>query len=104
MTASEWLERLRDVTVAPPATDVVGELLAAWAPIAAARAALFAAPDCPPALGAGHADLAAELRARETAWADAFGAARDRVIAARVGLGKARRYQHAAGSADFHRR
>ncbi len=104
MTASAWLERLRDVTVAPPATDVVAELLAAYAPIAAARKALFDDPTRPTALTSAHAVLVAELKAREDAWTAAFGAARDRVVTARLAIGKARRYQHAANPADFDRR
>jgi|HubBroStandDraft_6_1064221.scaffolds.fasta_scaffold42850_1 hypothetical protein len=104
MTASAWLERLRDVTVAPPATEVVAELLAAYSPIAAARKALFDDPSRPTTLTSTHAALVAELKAREDAWTTALGAARDRVVAARLAIGKARRYQHAANPADFDRR
>lgn len=101
MSATSWLERLRDATVAPPATDVVAELLAAWAPIAAARARIFAEPDHPTVLGAEHVPLVAELRAREDAWTSALAALRDRVVASRLAIAKARRYQQAARSADF---
>jgi hypothetical protein len=104
MTAAAWLERLRDVTTAPPATEVVAELLAAWAPLAAARKAIFDDPTRPTALTAEHAELVAELRAREGAWSAAFAMARERVIAGRLGFGKAKRYQHDATAADFNRR
>jgi hypothetical protein len=100
-SATSWLERLRDLTVAPPATDVVAELLAAWAPIAAARAKIFAEPDHPTMLDPEHAPLVAELRAREDAWSWAFAMLRDRVVASRLAIAKARRYQHVARSADF---
>jgi hypothetical protein len=96
MTATTWLERLRDATMAPPATDVVAELLAAWAPIAVARAKIFAEADRPTALGAEHASLVAELRAREVVWTSALAASRDRVVASRLAIAKARRYQHVA--------
>jgi hypothetical protein len=104
MTAAEWLGRLRDLTVAPPRTDIVAELLAAWAPIASARKALFEAADRPQTLPRDLAPLAAELAAREAEWMSAFATARERVVAARVGMSKARRYQHVASPAELHRR
>lgn len=104
MMAARWLERLRDATPLPPATDVAAELLAAWQPIAAARKAIFDEADRPTKLAQEHAALAAQLKAREDAWLAALGTARDRVVAARLAFGKARRYQHGAGSADSSRR
>jgi hypothetical protein len=104
MTAAEWLQRLRDVTVAPPVTDIAAELLAAWAPIASARKALFDAPDLPASLPRELAPLVAELKAREDMWVAGLAAARDRVVASRVGIAKARRYQHPTGAAELHRR
>ncbi|HEY3802787.1 MAG TPA: hypothetical protein VGL61_09255 [Kofleriaceae bacterium] len=104
MTAKAWLERLRDATVAPPSTDVVSELLAAWAPIAAARKAIFDEPARPTTLAAELAPLVAELAERERIWHDALAAARDRVVSSRLAVGKARRYQQVTGSADLYRR
>jgi hypothetical protein len=104
MTPQQWLERLRDLTVAPPVTDSTTELLAAWTPIASARKALFDAADRPGSLPRELAPLAAELKAREDAWLAALATARDRVVASRVGIAKARRYQHATGAAELHRR
>ncbi|HEX4450659.1 MAG TPA: hypothetical protein VH143_07305 [Kofleriaceae bacterium] len=104
MTAADWIERLRDLTVAPPVTDIAAEILAAWTPIASARRALFDAPDRPASLPRELAPLVAELKAREDAWASALAAARERVVAARVGMAKARRYQRASGAAELARR
>lgn len=104
MTAREWLERLRDATPAPPATEVAADVLAAWAPVAAARKAIFDDPSRPTRLLPEHAPLAAELKAREDAWLVVLGIARDRAVTARVGIGKARRYQHGADAADSARR
>jgi hypothetical protein len=104
MTPRDWLDRLCDATAAPPAIDGVSELLAAWAPIASARRALFDAADRPASLPRELAPLVAELKAREDAWVAAFAAARDRVVASRVGIAKARRYQHATGAAELYRR
>ena len=103
MTAVEWLERLRDVTAAPPLTDIAAELLAAWAPIASARKALFDAADRPASLPRELAPLVAELKAREDAWLGAMATARDHVVASCVGMAKARRYQHATGAAELSR-
>jgi hypothetical protein len=104
MTPQQWLERLRDLTVAPPDTDIAADLLAAWTPIASARKVLFDAADRPASLPRELAPLAAELKAREDAWLAALAAARDRVVASRVGIAKARRYQHATGAAELYRR
>ncbi len=104
MTARDWLDRLRDATAAPPPSDDVSELLAAWAPIASARKALFDAPERPASLPRELAPLVAELKAREDAWVAALAAARDRVVASRVGMAKARRYQRATGAAELTRR
>jgi hypothetical protein len=104
MTATRWLERLRDATPPPPETAVGAELLAAWQSIAAARKAIFDEPDPPTLLTSEHAALAAELAARESAWLAALGSARDRVVTSRLAIGKARRYQHGAGAADSSRR
>jgi hypothetical protein len=104
MTAAQWLERLRDATPAPPATDVAAEVLAAWAPIAAARKAIFDDPRRPTTLLPEHAAVAAELKAREDAWLTVLGVARDRAVTARLAIGKARRYQHGADPADLSRR
>ncbi|HEY1551359.1 MAG TPA: hypothetical protein VGG28_26200 [Kofleriaceae bacterium] len=104
MTAAEWLERLRDLTVAPPAADTATELLAAWTPIASARKALFDAADRPASLPRELEPLVTELKAREDAWLAALATARDRVVVSRVGMAKARRYQHVAGTAEPTRR
>lgn len=104
MTAKAWLERLRDATVAPPATDAVSELLAAWAPIAAARKAIFDEPARPTTLPAELASRVAEVADRERVWHEALAAARDRVVASRVAMGKARRYQQVTDAADLSRR
>jgi hypothetical protein len=104
VTPRDWLERLRDATVVPPETDIVADLLAAWTPIASARKALLDAPDRPTSLPRELAPLVAELKAREDAWTAALASARDRVVASRVGMSKARRYQHATGAAELYRR
>jgi hypothetical protein len=104
MTAEEWLQRLRDVTVAPPVTDIAAEMLTAWTPIASARKALFDAADRPASLPRELAPLVAELKAREDAWLAAMATVRDHVVASRVGMAKARRYQHATGAAELYRR
>ena len=104
MTARAWLERLRDATTAPPATDVAADLLSAYAPIAAARKAILDEPERPTTLSADLAPLVDELAAREAIWLAALAAARDRVVTARVAMSQARRYQQAGGSADLYRR
>jgi hypothetical protein len=104
MTAKAWLERLRDATTAPPASDVAAELLAAWAPIAAARKAIFDEPGAPTKLPRELAPLVDELAVREAVWLAVLAAARDRVVTARVAMGKARRYQQAGQPADLYRR
>ncbi|MEO8550585.1 MAG: hypothetical protein ABI678_11450 [Kofleriaceae bacterium] len=96
--SEQWLRRLCDATTSPPEDTDVDALLTAWASVVAARQALLDEADRPLRLVASP--LTDELSAREEAWHRALAAARERVGSHRMQAAQARRYQHAALSAD----
>lgn len=100
--AEEWLCRLRDATTAPPQTDDIDTLIAAWDVVVAARQALLDhAPNLRSVVVEVVVVLGVEIEARQQAWRNAFAKAREKVGAQRVGIAKVRRYQRPTNAADF---
>jgi hypothetical protein len=101
VTGEAWLRRFCDATTAPPATDDIDELLAAWTVVEAARQALLDGPDRPQALASELAPLVAEIAIREDVWRCALAAGLSRIGAQRMHATQIRRYQRSSGPAEL---
>ncbi|MFT3694216.1 MAG: hypothetical protein QM831_13810 [Kofleriaceae bacterium] len=95
------LERLLEVFEAPPETEDIDALLAAWSRVVSARDALTA--DAPKGLDTNDPAVRAmlmELQARHDRWGVVLAAAKARCGASRVGSAQIRRYQRSGRAAE----
>jgi hypothetical protein len=95
-----WFERLREATIAPPETDDITMLLAAWASVVLARQAVLDEVDPPLMVTPEDRAITSEILACEQLWRSALASARHRVGAQRIHTAQVRRYQRAPGAAD----
>ncbi len=96
-----WFVRMRDATIAPPETDDITALLAAWASVVSARQALLDEVDRPQMVMPADRAITTEILACEQLWRTALLSARHRVGAQRIHMRQAHRYQRSPGVADL---
>ena len=92
---------MRDATIAPPETDDITALLAAWASVVSARQALLDEVDRPQMVMPADRAITTEILACEQLWRTALLSARHRVGAQRIHMRQAHRYQRSPGVADL---